>query len=67
MTDSQHEIISGLSEEIATHLGRAASEQRNPGADPDRMDDIIKEGLETAKKLRKIRDDLEVIFTKVIL
>lgn len=61
----QQQIIDLLSEEIAVNLRAQANEERAPGFDPDRMDEIIKERRTAAMKLRGIRQDLEILFSGV--
>jgi hypothetical protein len=67
LSDEQQVIINSISEEIHSCMLAAKSEQYHPSADADKMDMIIRDNLEKVKKLREIRDNLEVIFTGVIL
>ncbi len=63
MTEEQQAVIDGVSKQIAAALGRKGAEERHPGADADRMDDIIRDAGEVAQRLRCVREELELIFT----
>lgn len=66
LSENQRDLITRLSGEISQVARIVANEQYCPNADPDRMDQNIRVGLSTLKRLREIRDELENIFTGVI-
>ena len=65
-TENQKQIIDGITDEILLSLRAAANEQHFPGPDPDRMDDEIRIQKSNAQKLRRLREELEDLFSSVI-
>lgn len=65
--ESQNEIINAISDEIITNMRCLATEQYNPGMDPDEMDHNLETYEQKIKSLRQIRNDLEEIFTGAII
>lgn len=64
--ERQLEIIHKISEEILEQASSCASEQIAPGWTSDDSDDFIKTKKENVEKLRRIRGELEVLFTGMI-
>lgn len=63
----QTEILHMLSDEIFTLCKGLCLEQRAPARDADASDDYMKETKDRILKLRRVREELEVIFTGVLL
>ncbi len=66
MKELYNDIVNKISIIILKELDNVSSEQRYPSSDPDRMDDIIKDGKLMIVQLRKLRNDFEDIVTGVI-
>ena len=64
MSDVQQDLINAVSNQILRHLARQRSEECNPGFDPDRMDQIIAASKAAVTNLRRIREELEGIFSE---
>ena len=68
MTNNTLIIVNALSELILQNLAGASREQYYPQAQgPDEMDERIKQGKETAARLRQIREQFENAITGIIL
>lgn len=65
-TDTQLEILQNITEEIGTQSKSCAAEQYSPGHDPDASDEHIKTRAANVRDLRRIREELEDIFTGMI-
>lgn len=61
------QILHLLSEEIFSEAKALTLEQRAPARDPDVSDDYMKEKKENILKLRKLREEAEVVFSGVML
>lgn len=51
-----------IGKEIAAAQRQVAGEREAPRHDADRSDDVIKEGRNAVKDLRRIRQELEIVF-----
>jgi len=60
-------ILVSITTEIINKMLFLGSEQRYPGSDPDKSDNDIKDSKTTIKELRRIRAELEELFTGAIL
>ncbi len=60
-------VIDNLSSLIVSHAGMTASEQYNPGRDPDASDDYIKASQAWVRELRAIRERFENLVTGMIV
>lgn len=56
-------ILNGLTDLIVTELHQLDYAMRSPGADPDTSDAAIDERQHNVKELRRIREELEALFT----
>lgn len=65
MKENEEIVINSLSTSILRVLREVSHEEICPNADPDRMDEIIKDGYKKVRELRRIRQELEDIFTGV--
>lgn len=66
MDDQQLQILNELTEQIFLTARACAQEQHTPSRDPDAMDDYIKGKKETLDGLRRIRQELEDLWSGVV-
>lgn len=59
-------VVQGLDELIMQNLRGVAQQQYFPVANPDDMDDRIKQGKEHAKELRRLRQEFEDLCAGVL-
>lgn len=67
LSETYKDIAHGLDAEIFRALIGAATEQRYPCHSADEGDDLIKDNLTRAKRLRAIREEFEEAMTGVII
>lgn len=66
LSENVDKVLAGLGELIMDSLKGVASEQYWPSANPDDMDQRIKDGKARASQLRAIREQFENIMTGVL-
>lgn len=67
MENDERRVLKGLSNLVYKELRTAAQEQRYPGHDPDRMDEIISDALDKAKAYRRLREEFENTCTGALM
>lgn len=61
--EKQSQVLNLLTEMIQDKLVSYSSEYHHPSLDPDASDDYLKRYKEKVRELRRIRGELELVFT----
>jgi len=61
------QVVENLSRLIAMEMRAVGNEQRFPSSNPDKMDDIIKDGKHNIRILLKMREEFEILMSGYLI